>query len=236
MRLLTLNSVIFICFLSVSAMAQTAVEGARLVVIGSGAASAAPDQAIISLGARHFGKTATEALSQTSTDTAAILARLQAAGVAAQDMQTASLNLRPVWDEYARDKAGEPLPPTGFEASNQITATLRDLGNLGSLLDQVAREGANALSGFRFGIADQTPLEAEARSAAIADARMKAEQYARDAGVTLGGLVLITEQLGGGGDFGPPVMEMAAARSAPVPIAAGEITVRRSVKVIFEIK
>ena len=149
-------------------------------------------------------------------------------------MQTSSLSLRPVWGDYARDEQGVALPPIGFEASNQIRATLRDLDALGALLDQVARDGANAFSGFRFGLSDSAPFEAQARTRAIEDARAKAEQYARDAGVTLGDVVLITEELGGGGgDFGPPVMEMAAARSAPVPVAAGEITLSHTIKVVF---
>lgn len=233
MRFLTLISTILFIFSTLGALAEQDAPTARITVIGSGAVSAAPDQAVITLGARHFGKSAAEALAQTSKDTAAILSRLQSAGVPPSDMQTSSLSLNPVWGEYRRSEDGAPLPPVGFEASNQVTATLNDLSGLGELLDLVAQDGANSFSGFRFGLSDPAPYEAQARTAAIADARAKAAQYARDAGLTLGAVVLITEEMGGGNDFPPPIMEMAAARSAPVPVAAGEITISRSIKVIF---
>ena len=205
-----------------------------IVVIGEGQASAAPDKAVITLGARHTAKTAAEALAQTNEAVAAILSRMEEMGVEKRDMQTSSLSLNPIWGKSRRYDDGEVVPPIGFEAANSISVTLRDLDQLGSVLDQVTQEGANAFSGFRFGLIDPQPILDQARNAAVADARRKAELFAAAAGVDLGGVLLITEDMNGGG-FPPPMMEMAAARSAPVPIAQGEVSQRASVKIIYAI-
>ncbi|MEM9579666.1 MAG: SIMPL domain-containing protein [Pseudomonadota bacterium] len=233
MRFIPLVFLSFYVTLASLAQAETSPGPAQIVVIGTGSVTAVPDQAVITLGARHFGKTAGEALTKTNADTAAILERLQQSGIDARDMQTSSLRLSAVWGEYKRAGDGTPAAPKGFEASNDITVTLRNLNTLGEVLDAVVADGANAFSGFQFGVQNRAPLEARARSAAVADAMAKAESYARDAGVTLGAVRLITEDLSLGSGFPPAVAEMAMARSGGVPVAQGEITVSAHIKMVF---
>lgn len=235
------NWVFSICIaassLSVQALsADESTPSAQLVVIGEAQVSTQPDKAVITLGARHSAKNAADALSKTNDAVAAILSRMTKMGVDSKDMQTSSLNLNPIWGKSSRYEDGEFVPPIGFEASNTVHVTIRDLSKLGEVLDKVARDGANSFSGFRFGLIDPQPAQDEARKGAILDARRKGELYAAAAGVTLGEVLLITEDLNGGSGFPPPVMEMAAARSGGVPIAQGDVTQSASVKVIFAIK
>ncbi len=222
-----------------SAVPLLAEQGAVLrtiTVIGEADVSAPPDKAVITLGARHSAASAADALAKTSEAVEAILLRMKALGIDSKDMQTASLNLNPLWRERSRDDDGATLPPVGFEAYNTVSVTLRDLGMLGDVLDQVTREGANSFSGFQFGLIDPGPVQDAARKGAVSEARRKAELYAAAAGVSLGEVVLITEELnGGGGGFPSPMMEMSSVRSSPVPIAQGEVSQRASVKVIFAI-
>lgn len=235
------NWIILQCFVLgvVSASPLAAQENTRvaqIVVIGEGQVSAPPDKAVITLGARHGAKSAAEALAKTSESVAAILSRMMEMGVESKDLQTASLSLNPIWGKSSRYEDGEVVPPRGFEAANTVHVTLRNLETLGVVLDQVAREGANSFSGFRFGLIDPQPVQDAARNAAVLDARRKAELYAAAAGVSLGDIVLITEDMSsGGGGYPPPVMEMASSRSGAVPIAQGEITLRASVKIVYAV-
>ena len=235
------NWVISLCFvfgvsMALPALAQNASPLRTIVVIGDAQISARPDKAVITLGARHSAKSAADALAKTSEAVRAILSRMEKMGIDSKDMQTSSLNLNPVWQQSSRGENGEPLPPIGFEAFNTVQVTLRDLTKLGDVLDSVTREGANSFSGFRFGLIDPSPVQDEARKGAVAEARRKAELYAAASGVTLGDVLLITEELGSGsGGFPPPMMEMSAARSSSVPIAQGEVIQSASVKVIFAI-
>jgi len=203
-------------------------------VTGQGQASAPPDKAVITLGARHSAKSAAEALAKTSDAVEAILSRMAKLGVDSKDIQTASLNLNPIWAKDRRYDDGEIVPPVGFEASNQVRVTLLDLDKLGDVLDQVTQEGANSFSGFRFGLIDPQPVLDQARVDAVSDARRKAEIYATAAGVTLGEVVTISEDSGGGG-YQPPMMEMASVRSKSVPIAQGEVKQNASIRIVFSI-
>lgn len=223
--------------LALPALAQSQGISRSVTVIGSAQISAPPDKAVITLGARHTAKSAADALTQTNDAVAAILSRMEEMGVEKRDIQTSSLSLNPVWRQGQRyDDAGTSLAPVGFEASNTVTVTLRDLTSLGAVLDRVARDGANSFSGFRFGLIDPQPMQDRAREAAVQDARRKAELYALSAGVSLGDVLLITEELGGGGSgFPPPVMEMSASRSGSVPIAQGEVSQSARVKIIFQL-
>jgi uncharacterized protein YggE len=239
---MSLKNWVFSTFFAISAVlalplhAQTLGVARSVTVIGSGQISAPPDKAVITLGARHAAKSAADALAQTSVAVAAILSRMEEMGVEKRDMQTSSLNLNPVWRQGQRyDDEGMTLAPIGFEASNTVTVTLLDLDSLGAVLDSVARDGANSFSGFRFGLIDPQPVQDRARETAVQDARRKAELYARAAGVSLGDVVLITEELGGGTSIQAPMMEMSAARSGAVPIAQGEVSQSARVKIIFQL-
>ncbi len=239
---MSLKSWVFLLTLTIAttiagiSVAQENSLARTIVVIGDARISAAPDKAVITLGARHAAKSAADALAQTNETVTAILSRMEAMGVEKSNMRTSAISLNPVWRQGQRyDDDGVVITPIGFEASNTVNVTLLDLSTLGDVLDQVARDGANSFSSFRFGLIDPTPVQDRARSAAVLEARRKAELYASAAGLKLGEVLLITEELSnGGGGFQAPVMEMAA-RSSSVPIARSEITQSASVKVIFEL-
>lgn len=222
--------VLFVLFASSFAVFAQAGESPRhLSVSGSGHVDAVPDMATISIGVEHQAKAAGQAMAEVSAATASVLARLGDAGIAARDMQTSGFSLGPVYD-YSGDG---PARLTGFRASNQVTARLRDLGQLGTVLDAVVRDGANQIGGLSFGMAETAALEDEARRLAVADARHKAEVLARAAGVELGAVISITS--GGAAPVPLPMMEIRAVAAEPVPVAAGEVSISASVQMVFAI-
>ena len=93
--------------------------------------------------------------------------------------------------------------------------------------------GANEIGGINFVVSQASKLLDDAREKAIADARRKAEIYAKAAGVTLGEPLSISE------DGGPvPVFraKMAAPMAAATPVAQGEETLSVTVSVSWAIK
>ncbi|MCB4379052.1 DUF541 domain-containing protein, partial [Synechococcus sp. MU1644] len=118
-----------------------------------------------------------------------------------------------------------------FEARNAVTVRVRDLDGLGGVLDQVLEVGANTFNGLQFQLQDPSAAEAEARAAAVRDAMEKAAQLSEAAGVTLGPVLSLSE----GGQTARPEM-FAAARSADVPIAAGELAVTARVSMSFSLE
>jgi hypothetical protein len=122
---------------------------------------------------------------------------------------------------------------TGFSASNRISAKVSDLDKVGDIIDRLIGAGATDIDGVRFMHSDISKTLDEARQAAMADARRKAQVYAEAAAIRLGNVIWITEDPA----YTPPY-PMAAARvsaAAPTPIAAGEDTLQAGITVGFEI-
>jgi uncharacterized protein YggE len=146
----------------------------------------------------------------------------------AKDIQTARFSIQPVY--APQDSHTEPKL-SGYSISNQVNVTIREIGKVGDVLDRVVAAGATEVSNVSFMVSDASKALDQAREAAIADARRKAEVYAKASGVRLGRVEWITEDTGSG----PPVPTMARAAAAPVPIASGEDTLRVRVFVGFDI-
>jgi hypothetical protein len=159
----------------------------------------------------------------------AVVAALQNSDIAPKDIQTSYFSVQPV---YAAPQPGIEQKLTGFAVSNQVNVTIRDIGKVGDVLDRLIASGATDIGSVQFLHANQAKVLDQAREAAIADARHKAELYAHSAGVTLGGIAWITEESG----YAPPMamMAMRAAAAAAPPISAGEDTLHARVTVGFD--
>ena len=204
----------------------------EITVTGEGRVSSEPDMAVIVLGVTREARTASEAMRGTSEALTKVLRDVKSAGVEPRDVQTSSISLSPRWDH---SKNNAPPRVTGYVASNTLTIRARDLDRLGNLLDDVVGSGANTMHGLSFAIAEPRPLEDEARTAAVKDARAKAALLAEAAGVELGAVVTIREgQPSTSG--GPFVQGRAMMESAAVPVASGEVDIRIFVTVVFQIK
>ena len=198
-------------------------------VNGEGQMAVTPDMATVSLGVTANGDTAKSALDANNAALTAVIEKLKAAGIADKDIQTSGLSLGPVYDYSA---SGNPQKVLGYTASNMITVNVRAINQVGAVLDASVTDGANTLNGITFGLQDPVPSTDEARKAAVADARRKAELYAAAAGVKLGRILTISESSGG---FMPMPMGSAAFdKAAGVPVAVGEMNVTASVSVTFE--
>ena len=205
---------------------------AKISVTGTGRIDAAPDMATIRVGVTEQGRDAAEAMGRVAQVTGRVFARLEAAGIAARDMQTSDLDLRPLFSDRSYD-TDEPPRIIGYQASNMISITVRVLDDLGRILDQLTREGANEFNGLAFGLQDPAPLSRAARVAAVKDAMARAALLAEAAGVGLGPILSITDQSGGGPL--PVMADMAYGRAAPIPVAGGEVGVSASVSMEFAI-
>ncbi|MFD2646780.1 SIMPL domain-containing protein [Devosia albogilva] len=207
-------------------------------IAGRGEVQAAPDMAMITSGVTSQGATAREALDANTAAMTELLDELKAAGIEARDIQTTGFSVNPNYvysDE--RDGNGYSLPPkiNGYQVSNTVTVIVRDLEELGTILDRSVTVGANTVNGVTFSVADPSELLNEARKKAFADARAKAELYAETAGTTLGDLESIRESQ----NFDAPqpyaMYARAEAASAPVPVEAGELTFSITVDVEWDL-
>jgi uncharacterized protein len=214
--------------LAAPALAQVA-PIATISVSGEAQISAPPDLAQIDAGVSTEAKTAREASEANNAAMGRVLLALKGAGIDEKDFQTSRLSLQP---QYAPNRSG-PNAVVGYRASNRVTIKLRDVTKVASTIDILVAAGANELGGISFTVSSASKLLDDAREQAIADARRKAEIYAKAAGVTLGSPVSISEE----GAPGPaPFRKMAAGMAASAPVAQGEETLQVTVSVSWAIK
>jgi hypothetical protein len=161
-----------------------------------------------------------------------VLLALKGAGIEEKDFQTSRLSLQP---ESAPNRGGGgPAAIVGYRASNRVTVKLRDVSKLANVIDAMMGAGANDIGGISFKVSNASKLLDDAREKAVADARRKAEIYARAAGVALGAPLSIAEE----NNVAPvPYRRMAAGMAvAATPIAQGEETLQVTVSVSWAIK
>ena len=207
-------------------------EPPSITVVGSGTAAARPDTAEVSAGVVTQAATAAQALAQNNAAMEKVIKAATAAGIAEKDIQTTNVSVVP----QRRQGRQEPQPPDiiGYEVSNQVRIKVRDLTVLGRLLDALVGQGANALGGISFSVGEPAPVLDQARTNAMADARRKAEVYARAAGATLGPLLSIREGAAPVPRFGGEMPRMMAA--SPVPVAPGEQEFQASITVTYALR
>ncbi len=198
----------------------------RMVTVnGEATVSVAPDVAVIRIGVTSQGKTAREASDANAQKMTTVLAAIKGGGISDKDVQTSRLTLQPQYDP----NKGGAARLTGFQVTNQVTVKIRDIDKLAGVLDKAIGAGANEMSGIEFVVSEQSKLLDQARDEAIADARRKAELYAKAAGAKLGSVVAIAEE------GATPPRPIAALRAASVPVAPGERELRAMVTVSYEL-
>ncbi|MGC2810243.1 MAG: SIMPL domain-containing protein [Bradyrhizobium sp.] len=214
--------------LAAPALAQTA-EPASISVTGEATVSVPPDLAQIEAGVTSDAKTAREASEANNAAMGKLLLALKAASIDQKDIQTSRLSLQP---QYTPNRAG-PSAVAGYRASNRVTVRLHDVTKLASTIDTLVSAGATDIGGINFMVSQASKLLDDARAQAIADARRKAEIYAKAAGVTLGAPLSIAEE----GSAAPVFRaKMVAAPMAATPVAQGEETLSITVSVSWAIK
>ena len=230
-------------------------NSAILSLTAEGESSRTPDIAMFSAGVVTQATTAVEAISDNSRRMDQVVAALKRAGIADRDIQTSAINLNPVYSDPDREaqirarQTGQPyIPPPpeqqvrriiGYEARNTVQVRVRNLGNMGRVIDTLVAQGANEVNGPNFTLDDQRAALDEARTQAVAEGRQRAELYARAAGLRVARILSISE----GGGYHPVQRSIVLTGSSragappppPTPVQPGELTLSVNVSMQFEL-
>ncbi len=207
-----------------------------LQVTGTGIATGTPDLAELSLTVSVTAATVAEARNDAAESMAAVRSKLIEMGIASKDIATSRFSIHPAY-EYGADGREH----TGYTASNGITVTVRNIDDVGTMIDSAVAAGGDHLVfdylDFRF--SDTSKLEREARQNAMSDMKNKAGQIAAFSNRTLGDLKAVSE---GSADLPVgPLFELAgvarmAAADVATPISVGEDTVQVTVYGTYELR
>ena len=207
----------------------TGVPGEHTIsVTGSGKIFVKPDMADVSVGVQVIRQTLAAARDDAAQQMNAVIAALHALGLTDADLETAYLDISPTYDY-----TGQSQRITGYQVTNQLTVHVKDLAKLAAVVDDSVSAGATTINGISFRVSDQTAAEAQARTAAVQDARARADALAAAAGVTITGVASISET-----SFTPPIWYGQPAQDGagtPTPIIPGMSAISIDISVVYTI-
>jgi uncharacterized protein YggE len=162
----------------------------RLTEQGTGQAQGTPDQLSAVFGFSTTASSSAAALSQDNGEVNEALLALAHNGVPKSDVQTTALTLAP---QYSYPHGVQTL--TGYQATNTVTATLRDVGTAGTAVDAAvgATGDAATINALTFSFADPARVEDQARTQAVHQAVSHAAAMAAAAGRRLGPVCALTD-------------------------------------------
>src|ERR1044071_7509568 len=202
-----------------------------LTVSGVGRVSVRPDIAELRLGVTITETTVDAARDASAKAQNAVIARLKALGIEARDLRTSIVSVQPQYD-YSQQSAPPKL--VGYQFSNLVAATIRDVDKVGDAIDGALAAGATTIDQISFRVENQTAAETKAREAAVADARARADTLAAAAGGSIAGGAAIGEGGAGPIPYPRPFERMAmSAKDAGTPIEAGENEVTATLTITY---
>jgi uncharacterized protein YggE len=205
-----------------------AAETLTISVSATGHAHGQPDSLTMTIGAEIISPSVSEALATLSTKLTALQGFLGDSGIPGEDIQTVWLSTYPM---YGGMDNGSPTI-TGYQASVALNVQVNDLDTAGTLIDGATFVLGDALrlQGLAWTVADSDPLLATARADGVDRARRQAEQIAEAAGLELGELQSISENIEGGT---LPYATGGGAEAEGLPLSPGTQLVTVTIRAVY---
>lgn len=213
------------------------VQPAMITVTGQAEVDTLPQIANFNATVSEFNADKDTAVNQVNNAMDNLITAVKQFGIADSDITTQQVSVY--------ETGGGPeimiFPPRpraesrGWQASNSIEITLRDIAKASALTDLLQASGATSVSGPNFTMDDTTDLEVQLLTEAIADAKEKAQTTAEAAGRRLGKVITVSES----GNIMPVYyrgMEAVGSADVAAPIEPGTQTTSKTVTVVFELK
>jgi len=216
-----------------TACGQDACSKPRLIsVTGTAEINLPPDEVTLTLGIETLDRDLAVTKSKHDGRSKKVISAALAAGVESKDISTTTLSITP---EYSEEKVPRFL---GYEVSQTIEITLKDLPKYETLITKFIEAGVNRVRDIDFHLGAPQKIREQARAKALHAAKEKAVAMAAELGQTVGkpweisevnptwgGLNLQSNAVSG---YAPP-----RTNDSDSTVAPGEVSIRASVYVSF---
>ena len=194
-----------------------------------------PNVAYFTFGVVNDAPTAEQSAADNAAPSAAVVDAVKAMGVEPKDLQSQSFSVSPVYLEERDPAAHQPIKQkiAGYRANHLFRVRLRDVDKAGLVAAKILARGANEAQGLSFGVMDEVARMDALRVQAVAEARRRAEVYAKAASMKLGRLLALDPQPGPPGYADMPMRHFEA--KAMIPIEPGVIQLSAEVEATFEL-
>jgi uncharacterized protein YggE len=213
----------------------------RLTVSAEGTIDVPPDKAVLSFAVETVGEKLSDVQEENQERLAKVLEECRRFNIPSQFIQTTSLNVTPEYPPPPRRPSDGTLENSipriiGYRVVHHVNVEVRNLEVVGKVVDRVLQVGANRFSGIVWGLQNEQPTKLEVLRQASAKAQAKAEALAQALNLKLVRMINVSE---GGVSPSPPEgryrMAMAMDSGGEASVSAGEISIRGTVTLVYEI-
>ena len=207
-------------------------------VSGTGYVELAPDKATLILSIVSREADVATAQDKAAVVTARVLELADDLGIARNLVDTTSASVRP---DYRWNREREEQELRGYIAERQMRIEVRDLEQLGVVIERAVKAGVNQVSPPQLDSSKRRDAYRDALEKAALDARENATRLATSLGLELGSAI----QVSAGSGTRPPVdmfggrqqvsMAMAEDAAAPESYNAADMKVSATISVVFEL-
>ncbi len=225
--------VCFLVLLSTDVPTARAEESEKRLISVTGQAEmyVKPDVATASFGVETNASTAQEAQKLNSSAMNRVISVLKGKGIAEADIQTSNFSLYPIYEQQSDRPYVQQMTVTGYRCSNTVTVRIKNISNVGSIIDAAIGAGATNVNSVSFGVLDSKKYEDEMLAKAVENARHKADIMAKAAGVNITGIFKMSD--GWVSVSTARSMKMMADYAEAAPIEPGEVSIIGTVRIDF---
>jgi uncharacterized protein YggE len=221
--------------------AQPVVEAAdsttgdrSITVVGIGKVTGKPDIARVTVGIETQASSLQKAVDDNKAKMNNLLDTLKKLGLADKDIRTSNYS---VYTERVSSPSASAEVNTDqmiYHVTNQVDVTVRDVNQIGEVLDKAVAAGANNIYGVNFSVENTAKLEADAREKAVADAKLRAEELAQLNGLQLGEVLTVSEVIGSSAY--PMYRDAVGMGGGGTPVQPGELEMSVSIQIMYAVK
>ncbi|HEU5139929.1 MAG TPA: SIMPL domain-containing protein [Bacillales bacterium] len=204
-------------------------EPSRVMTVnGQASLSVAPDTVSIQLTVMTENEQLSQAQQENANKMNQVIQALLQAGIPRENIQTTAYNIVPRYDYVDGTQVFR-----GYQVTNTITVTLKNINQTGQMIDLAVKNGVNQVSNIQFTIENRQKYYRQALSDALQDAIMKGRTLAETLNVPFDATpIKIVERTN---EAPPPIQTFAAvAGSAATPIESGQIVIQAEVEAQFQ--
>ncbi|MBD2869253.1 SIMPL domain-containing protein [Paenibacillus arenilitoris] len=194
-------------------------------VVGDGTVDAAPDRAVVVLGAITEGTSLQEVQNENAEAVTAIIDALLALGIPRENIQTKDFRIETQYDYVDGRQVFR-----GYQVTHMLQVTIEDVDDTGRVIDTAVSSGANSVTSIQFTTAQPEAYVNQALSLAVRDAHQKALTIAGTLGVALAAVPSGVQQISRVQEPPVPFQSAMLMKSAATPIEPGQLTYRAAVR------
>lgn len=211
----------------------------RITVVGDSQTKIAPDTAIITFSVVTQDKQALNAQQENARKSENVKKAVEELTLNDKAVvKTNDYSLSPEQDYYS----GKMPKILGYEVKNTVTISIKDMSQVGAVIDAATKAGANSVEGIQFVLDETSPAQGDALALATKQAMAKAEAIAQSLN---GKIVRVVESTEGGVPIQLQTLAenryamnsnmMPAKPAYNTPVQAGALDVRSQVLLVVEV-